>query len=124
MPFQLAVDELRQDEGALAEIRQTLPALERHCEPCGPKAVIGVLTPMVTLYGVQDRSEAEWRTFWGFYTRALGDLPLEALKRGVEDYVAAADSEFFPKPGPLKAMCERHAIPMRTALGRSRRAAA
>ncbi len=67
------------------------------------------------------KSEAEARSFWGFYIDTLGGLPREAVTRGVADYVASA-AEFFPKPGPLKALCERHAIPIRMAENRARKA--
>lgn len=104
------------------EIRSAVAKLEQHAQPCGPKAVIATLTPLVTLFGIADRSEGEWRAFWGFYTKSLADLPLEALRGGVEEYVAAPDSEFFPKPGPLRALCLKHAEPLLMALGRARKA--
>lgn len=84
--------------------------------------MIGALTPLVTLYGVSDKSPGEWRAFWRFYINALQDLPREAIERGVADYVAGAESEFFPKPGPLKAICQKRAETILTALGRVRRA--
>jgi len=56
--------------------------------------------------------------FWRFYTDALGDQPLESLKAGVDEYVRHGDSEFFPKPGPLKAICEKHAMPLAKAKSR------
>lgn len=105
-----------------AELEQTASRLERHAEPCGAQPVIAGLTPLVTLYGVSDKTEAEWKTFWRFYIEALGELPLEALKDGIADFVSRGDSEFFPKPGPLKAICNEYAVPIRTAVGRARRA--
>lgn len=116
-----AVAELRGDPEAAREIAASLPALERHNEPAGAKAVVAALAPLVTLYGVTDRSEAEWKTFWGFYTRVLAEIPAEALKAGVEDYVANPASEFFPKPGPLLALCNARAAPLRIAISRARR---
>lgn len=98
--------------------------LARHAEPCGPKSVAAILAPLVALYGIGDKTEAEWRTFWGFYTDTLGCLPAEALRAGVAEYVADPKSEFFPKPGPLKAICERHAVPLRMAANRAQRALA
>jgi len=98
--------------------------LEPFASPCGSKAVITILAPLVSLYGVPDKSEAEWRTFWGFYTKALGDLPAESVAKAVEEYVARHDSEFFPKPGPLRAICDRHAAPVRMAMSRLRKALA
>lgn len=96
--------------------------LEAHAEGCGGKAVVATLAPLVTLYGVSDRSETEWTAFWGFYIEALAGSPLEALKGGVAQYVASPKSEFFPKPGPLKALVDEHARPIRGAAFRASRA--
>ncbi len=117
-----AVQALRESPDALVEIERAMPALEAHAQPCGRRAVIEALTPLVTVYGIAERSDAEWRTFWGLYATALEGLPGEALRSGVADYVAGSDSEFFPKPGPLKALCDKRAAPILTALGRARRA--
>lgn len=120
--FQYACEELVADDRCLAELRQVADRIEAHAAPCGPKAVAAELAPLVTIYGVADRSEGEWAAFWRFYTEALQDLPLAALRNGVKAYVAQPDSEFFPKPGPLKALCQREASEVWTALGRSRQA--
>jgi hypothetical protein len=113
---------LAEDPDARAELVVVNAALQRHVEPCGPKVIAAALGPLLTLYGVADKSEAENRTFWGFYIDALGGLPAEAVRAGVAEYVSDAKSEFFPKPGPLKAICERHAIPLRMAANRAQKA--
>lgn len=117
-----AVEDLRDHYGQSPVLAQAARKLARHIEPCGQRAVIAVLAPLLSLYGVPNKSEAEAKTFWGFYIDALGSLPAEALKAGVAEYVADPKSEFFPKPGPLKAICERHAIPLRMAANRAARA--
>lgn len=117
-----AIERLSGDERIRGELQIVAPLLAKHAEPCGPRTIIAALTPMVTLYGVSDKSQAEWSVFWGFYITALGDLPAEAVQRGVDEYVADAKSEFFPKPGPLKAICEKHAVPLRMAANRARKA--
>jgi hypothetical protein len=122
LAYSTAIDALSRDPLVLAEIQAALPALEAAAAPCGPKAVVALLTPLVSLYGVPDKSSGEWRAFWGYYVEALSDLPMKALKAGIADYVAKADSEFFPKPGPLKALCDRHAAGERMAANRARRA--
>lgn len=119
LPFEQAINELAGDDACRAELVAVGERIRRHAEPCGSKAVIALLTPLVSLYGVPDKSEAEWRAFWRFYTEALGELPLEALKAGVDDYVNKPDSEFFPKPGPLKALCNERAVPVRKAANRA-----
>lgn len=97
-------------------------ALERHVAACGDKTVVEHLAPLVTLFGVADRSEGEWTAFWKFYLDALSDLPREALAAGIAEYVAQPDSQFFPRPGPLKAICDKHAAPIRMAANRARKA--
>ena len=109
-----------EDRTALAELRIVAPLLMASASPCGARAVVAALVPLTSLYGIQTRSEAEWKTFWKFYIDALEALPLEALKRGIADYVGDAKSEFFPKPGPLKALCEAHASGPRMAALRAK----
>lgn len=104
------------------ELELVAERLEQHAKGCGPKAVIATLTPLVTLYGVSDKTEAEWKTFWRFYIEALEEMPIEALKAGVAEYVQRPDSEFFPKPGPLRAICSEQAAPVWCAVSRARRA--
>ena len=116
------MQDLAEDPAVRGELVRVAGRLQRHTEPCGPKAVAKTLAPLATLYGVSDKGEAEWRAFWGFYADALGELPAEALAAGVAEYVADPKSEFFPKPGPLKAICERHAVPLRMAANRARKA--
>lgn len=113
---------LAEDPDSIAEIRTVNAALQRQMEPCGPELVIEVLAPLLALYGVGRKTEAEAEAFWGFYMDALGALPAEALRAGVAEYVADPKSEWFPKPGPLRAICERHAIPVRMAASRARKA--
>lgn len=117
-----AVESLAADPQAMIELAGALDSLQRHVEPCGAKVIAATLGPLLALYGVSDKTEAENRTFWGFYIDALGHLPAEALRAGVAEYVADGRSEFFPKPGPLRAICERHAIPLRMAANRAQRA--
>lgn len=104
------------------ELRQVAARLAVHCKGCGSEAVIKALAPLVTLYGVSDRSEGEWTAFWRFYIDALERSPIEALKAGVADYVAHPNSEFFPKPGPLKALVDKRSSAMLTAMHRADRA--
>lgn len=107
-----------------AELEVATRALEQHAEGCGPQAVVTTLAPLVTLYGVSDRTESEWTAFWRFYIDVLATAPLEALKAGVNDYVGSAKSEFFPKPGPLKALVDERARPIVGASHRATRALA
>jgi hypothetical protein len=117
-----AIRDLAEDPAARMELVVVNARLQRHVEPCGGKFVAQTLAPLLALYGVPKKSEAEARTFWGFYIEALEGLPREAVAAGVAEYVRDPKSEFFPKPGPLRAICERHAIPLRMAANRARKA--
>lgn len=117
-----AISDLANDPAARGELARAAVQLGRHVEPCGPSSVAEILGPLLTLYGVADKSEREQKTFWGFYIDALGSLPAETLRAGVAEYVADGKSEFFPKPGPLKAICDRHAVPLRMAANRAAKA--
>lgn len=114
--------DLAADPGAVAELKEAWPAIEAAMEPCGGQAVVEALAPLMALYGVPRRSEAEAKAFWGFYIRTLEEVPLQALNEAIGDYVADARSEWFPKPGPLKEICDRRSIPLRMAFSRARKA--
>lgn len=113
---------LAENPEAMAELRTVNGQLQAAVEPAGGHAVVQILAPMLALYGIPRKTESEAEAFWGFYIDVLGDLPAEALRDGVAAYVADPKSEFFPKPGPLKAICERFAIKARMAASRSRKA--
>jgi hypothetical protein len=119
---QEAVEAVRRDPQAVGMIRAAIPSLADRCRPCGEKAVIATLAPLLALYGVGDKSQAEWKFFWQVYSEMLAGLPLESVQAGVKAYVASQDSQFFPKPGPLLALCRAAQIPAIIALGRARKA--
>jgi hypothetical protein len=114
---------MKADPAVVGELRARLPVLAEHAKPCGQKAVISALAPLLTVYGVPDKSEAEWKTFWGLYAEQLSDQPVEALKAGVADYVRDPKSEFFPKPGPLLGYVQKHSAPIFIAYRRAKRVA-
>jgi hypothetical protein len=114
--------DLAANPGAVAELREAWPVIEAAMEPCGGHAVVQALAPLMALYGVPRKSEAEAKAFWGFYIQTLEEVPLQALNEAIADYVADARSEWFPKPGPLKDICDRRTIPLRMAFSRARKA--
>lgn len=122
MAWAEAAADLASDPQAVAELRQCWPQIERALEPCGGHAVVEALAPLLALYGVPRKTDAEAKAFWGFYIEALADVPREALRDAVRDYVADARSEWFPKPGPLKFLADRRTIPLRMAHSRARKA--
>ena len=105
LSFSDAVKELAADPDLASEIVSAKHRLEIAAAPAKSGEIIAVLVPL------------------GFYITALGDLPLEAIREGVAEYTEQETSEFFPKPGPLKAICRRKAEPVLMALGRVRAAA-
>jgi hypothetical protein len=72
-----------------------------------PDEIVSALTPMLAVFGIGQKSEAEWTGFWKLYIDALGGLPASAIVQGVRDYLRRETSEFFPKPGPLHAICAK-----------------
>ena len=111
---------------APADVRAELPAvvaaLEARAAPCGVEFMIGQLAPLRSIYGIGQRSQAEWGAFWTIYAKQIEGFPREAVAAAVEEYTGLATSEFFPKPGPLKALCDKHATKLRIAIGRARAA--
>ncbi len=73
--------------------------------PAGGEGVVRALMPLFPVFGVQLRSEDENAAFWAAYIEVLGDLSPAVLARGVSAYLAKPDSNFFPRPGPLRACC-------------------
>lgn len=102
------------------EVREVATKLAIRASGAGESSVRHALQPLVLVYGVGDAARSP--AFWQAYT-ILSGVPVEALRKGVEDYLKAPDSEFFPKPGPLKALCDKHAEPIFKAAFRAARAA-
>jgi len=98
-----------------------VPALELLAKPCGDRAVQLALQPLVLVFGVAEAARVS--AFWKPY-RILADLPREALAKAVDEYCGQPGAEFFPKPGPLKALGDKHAEAIRKAASRATRAAA
>lgn len=80
------------------------------------------LQPLVLVYGVGEAAKSA--AFWRVYVEQLSGFPAEALAQAVSDYAGGANAEFFPKPGPLKALAAKRAEPILKALSRAKRAAA
>lgn len=117
---QAGVEAIVADPIIHGEATRMAPALRARAEPAGDDAVRRALQPLVLVYGVGEAARVP--AFWQPY-RILANLPPTALAAGIEDYTASPDSQFFPKPGPLKALCDRHAEPILRAASRASRAA-
>lgn len=117
---QAEIAEIASDPRLRSEALVLLPALMLRASPAGDERVMRSLRPLVLVYGASEATKAP--AFWQAYYGALSGLPVEALARGIADYTSGADSEFFPKPGPLRALCEKHAEPIFKAASRAKRA--
>lgn len=120
--FQGAVELIVASPETHGELTQVVAALERRAEPCGVEFMIGQLAPLRSIYGIGQKSPAEWGAFWKIYAAQIEGYPREALVAAVGEYVGLGSSEFFPRPGPLKALCEKHATKLRLSLSRAKRA--
>lgn len=114
------VEEIAADPALKAEAKAFCQALAELSAAAGESAVMRALQPLVLVYGVGEAAKSP--AFWDAY-KVLSGLPEEALQRGIEEYLSLSDSQFFPKPGPLKALCDKHAAPLYKAAYRASKAA-
>lgn len=103
-----AIERIVQTPALHAEVRRAAAVLREKAGGAGRDGVVRALFPLVSVYGLSDRSEVEWAKFWRAYQDALGDLPYSALQAGAAAYNRSPDSEFFPKPGPLRDLAIQH----------------
>ena len=121
-PADLELAEIVASPALHAEAKALIPALAAVAAPCGPQSVRAALQPLVLIYGVGEAAKSA--AFWKVYIDALAGLPAEALAQAVIDYAAQPDAEWFPKPGPLKALASKRAEKIWKAYSRAKRAAA
>lgn len=88
---------------------------------CGDEVVRNALKPLVLVFGIGEAAKSA--TFWRVYFAKLADLPAAALIAAVEEFAGLPTAEFFPKPGPLRALALKHAEPIYKAAYRAKRAA-
>ena len=104
-----------------AEAKVVAERLEALGVGCGQEAVRRALQPLVLIYGLGEQAKVPM--FWAVYVKALEDVPAQALAEAIEEYTGLGTSEFFPRPGPLRALALKHAAPIWKARDRARRAA-
>lgn len=105
-----------------AEAKASVAVLAAFAEPCGEQAVRAALQPLILIYGQSEA--AKTGAYWRVYFQQLAGFPIEALRQACDDYVGGESAEFFPKPGPLKALAAKRAIPIYKARDRVKRVAA
>jgi len=115
------VRELACDPVMRADAIAARSALERRQRPCGAEGVAILIMPLVGVYGLADRNEEQWASFWKTYIDVLGELPFDALEAAVKAY--AREGEYFPKPAQLYKLAEPIAIKIRVAAWRAKRIA-
>lgn len=121
LPADAEIEAICSDPILHREVKHLAPHLKRLSQGAGDEGVRKALQPLVIVFGVGEA--ATTKAFWKIYFEALRDVPQEALERAVEDYTKKEDAEFFPKPGPLRALAYRHAEPIFKAAHRAKRAA-
>lgn len=117
----MEIAEISADQSLRVQAMAAAPALAQLAQPCGERAVQLALQPLVLVFGVGEAARVA--AFWKPY-RLLADLPREALAKAVDEYCGLPDAEFFPKPGPLKALGDKHAEAIRKAANRAQKVAA
>lgn len=120
--FFFAVDELRRTPAIHDEAKTVLSRLSAVNQPAPPQEIIASLAPLVAVYGVQDKSEQEWASFWKVYIEDLSAFPRWVIEAAVRTYRRQKDAEWFPRPGPLRALCEEEYRPSCAAHSRLTRA--
>lgn len=104
--FFYAVDEIRKASHLHPEARTVLAGLAQANVPATSVEIVGELAPLIALYGVPDKSEDEWAAFWRIYVEDLGRYPVWAIASATRAYRRQKDANWFPRPGPLKALCD------------------
>lgn len=112
------LNEIAGSPAMVAECRACHQQLEALAQPCGERAVMAALAPLVLVYGKGEEAKAQG--FWKVYADALGSLPRAALDRACADY--AKVGKFFPKPAEILEFAESHAGAFRSAAFRSKQA--
>ena len=104
----LALISITENRALRDEAVRMAPVLRERARGAGKAGVISALMPLTTVYGIGDKTDKEWETFWGQYIRALSDLPISSLMAAADAYNMRADSDRFPKPGPFRDLAIRH----------------
>lgn len=93
-----------------AEIKRLAPDLVAASLPAGGDFVRLVLLERIApVCGVPWEDDSVGDVALREYETALGDLPVEALHRGIDAFHKSPESRFFPRPGPLREFCLPHA---------------
>lgn len=103
------------------------PMLEAMAQPARPADILAAMAELILLYplGEIERSaegQATRDAFLGLYVKHLRDLPLAAIRVGIQAYIQRPKSIYFPKPGEIREGAEKEAARIRTAAYRVKKA--
>jgi hypothetical protein len=104
--FLYAVDQIARAQHLHDEAKRALEKLEGINRPASSGEIVSELAPLIALYGVQDKGEDEWAAFWSIYIEDLARYPRWVVAEASRSYRRQKDSNWFPRPGPLRALCE------------------
>lgn len=85
-----------------------LPTLTDEAKPADPMLKVRIMEPYQEPYNRTPRTKDQWKAFWLVYVEALEGISAPALKAALAEAVKQPTREFFPAPGPLLALCEKH----------------
>lgn len=93
------------EAGLVEDFRAALPALYSDAaRGAGLEGIVAAITPWFPTYPQPERTEAEWREWWGGYTTVCGHHSQAALAGAMKVWANKATSEFLPKPGALSEL--------------------
>lgn len=97
------------DHAMRAAAPAALAALKAAMRPATPDEISHELRRLLSVYHAGDRrSPDKWNDFWSIYQEGLEGLSLRSLKGGIKEFIRKSTTDYYPKPGVLRALCEPH----------------
>lgn len=109
-----AVDTVAYSPELYAECVEALPALiadrDKALTPATRETIGDVLGRRMATYTPPQFSDGEWRSWWADWMDAFSDVPDGVVEPAMRQWVRSPEP-FMPKPGQLRAIALRIAIP-------------
>lgn len=106
-----------------AKVREVVNDLQDRATKAEPVQIMALLVEHTTVYGLGNKSPAEYEALFAIYLRALAPLPVEAIREAFVVW-GRDGSGFYPKPEQLFQRAEPFAKELWMAAYRAKRAAA
>ncbi len=91
----------------MREVVRALPAVALAAtKPATDAEVMEAVAPLFVLYPQPERTDGEWRAWWGFYFDALSDLSAASIRAACAAWAKTA-AQFMPRPGELREFAQR-----------------